>query len=497
MNRMLPPISGEITEIERALHRLNRRWSAHVLSLWQGEAPEAAPYEIYDGYEELLRLSTLAKLAAVQDPRRRRSLQHALMDHYLQQMLLPHELEMRTWMRGARANVDGEKIGFQEVIPWCQTSSTYAKRQALQKETTALCRFLKPFALNHWQVLLSAIRDDLGFDGYIDYCSHKHGIDYARWYPVMTAFLEQTDALYFEEMGRWCERRFQRPMSELTRFDSINLLSLGEFDGSCPRRPPGESLGFFAHWGLKLEDLPGLHLDLRREKQHAQALSVFVDIPGSVHILMRPQGGWIDIESLWHELGHGLSAVFTDSTLPAFIRNMSTNYSLSEAYAFLLQNMAMSRPFLTRHMGVPPADADRLLGCKALRDLAVFRRYAAKFIAEIDMFSRGDLADGEPYARLMQRYTGFYHQPESHLFDLVPEFYSLNYLLGWMGEASLEKALRHRWGRAWMFAPEAGNQLRKWWYLGTRYDIFQFLERHRLEPLQTDLLLDRWFGGAV
>ena len=37
----------------------------------------------------------------------------------------------------------------------------------------------------------------------------------------------------------------------------------------------------------------------------------------------------------------------------------------------------------------------------------------------------------------MARITGFYHQPESHLFDLVPELYCADYLLGWMGEAAL------------------------------------------------------------
>jgi hypothetical protein len=39
----------------------------------------------------------------------------------------------------------------------------------------------------------------------------------------------------------------------------------------------------------------------------------------------------------------------------------------------------------------------------------------------------------------MARITGFYHQPESHLFDLVPEFYCADYLLGWLGEAVLNE----------------------------------------------------------
>jgi hypothetical protein len=68
-----------------------------------------------------------------------------------------------------------------------------------------------------------------------------------------------------------------------------------------------------------------------------------------------------------------------------------------------------------------------------LKDLSVFRRYAAKFISEYEMFSGGDLSDGRPYAETMARITGFYHQPESHLFDLVPEFYCADYLLGWTG----------------------------------------------------------------
>jgi len=489
------PVLEELAEIEQSLHTLNRRWGAHVLALWQGETPETAPYQIYEGYETLLSLDTLAILDGIRQPGRRRCLKHALMDHYLQQLLLPHELEMRTWMRGASADVDGEKIRFQEVIPWCQTSSSYEKRQVLQKETRALCKFLKPFVLNHWNTLIAAIRDDLGFKGYIDYCSHKHGIDYARWYPVMKDFLDRTDALYVDRMARWCRRRFHRPLEELTRFDSINLLSLAEFDACYPKACLVETLGFFSHWGLRLEDLPGLHLDMREEKQNAQALSVFVDIPDAVYILMRPQGGWLDLETLWHELGHGLSAVFTDGSLPAVVRNMGTNYSLSEAYAFLLQNLSMSHPFLTGYLGVSPDDAETLCYHKTLRDLAAFRRYAAKFIAEYDMFASGDLEDGDPYARIMQRYTGFYHQPESHLFDLVPEFYSLNYLLGWMGEAVLESRLRRRWGEAWMFRKASGDQLRKWWHQGARYDISHFMSHNRLESIDTGLLMERWHGA--
>ena len=75
-------------------------------------------------------------------------------------------------------------------------------------------------------------------------------------------------------------------------------------------------------------------------------------------------------------------------------REMATSYSLSESYAFLLQNMALSRPFLKEYLGMDTRDAKELVHYKMLKDLSVFRRYAAKFISEFEMFSKGDLSDG-------------------------------------------------------------------------------------------------------
>ena len=53
---------------------------------------------------------------------------------------------------------------------------------------------------------------------------------------------------------------------------------------------------------------------------------------------------------------------------------------------------------------------------------------------------------GNPTPGSMKQHTGFYYQPESHLFDLVPELYCLDYVLGWMAETVMEKHLRERLG---------------------------------------------------
>jgi len=482
-----------LSDIENTLHHLNYRWNLEALALWKGDKIPFEAYRIYEGYEDFISLDTLARIQEIEDRGTRTRLEHALIDHYLQRDLLPHETEMRTWMRGAAANVNGQKIYFRDIISWCQKGSTFDKRQTLQKETGPLCKFLKPFPLNYWKIMLEILRKDFGFENYIDYCHAKKGIDYPRYYEILKDFLQKTDELYFPVMDQWARRRFDRPMKELTRFDAINILGLGEFDGLFPIKMMKSLTEFFQYWGIDLKKTPGLNLELGREEgKSPQAMCFILQVPEEVYILMKPEGGWVDLETLWHELGHGLSAVFTSPGLSIVDRDMTTSFSLSESFAFLLQNLTMSRPFLEDYLGLNRENAEKIFYHKVLKDLSVFRRYAAKFLAEYEMFSSGDLSNGEPYAELMARYTGFYYQPESHLFDLVSEFYSLDYILGWMAEAIMEERLKDMLGFKWIFHSETGKILKKWWEKGNRYDIFQFMERNDFGPLGPEALLRRW-----
>ena len=480
-------------EFENILHLLNYRWNLEALALWKGDRVPFEAYKIYDGYEDFITLDTLAQLDKIDAPATRTRLKHALIDHYLQRILLPHENEMRTWMKGAAAVVDGEKISFRDTIPWCQKSSTYETRQILQKETLSICRFLKPFVLNYWNILLDVLRKDLGFRNYLDYCHQKKGIEYRYYYELLKKLLAATDSIYFSAMERWSRKRFGKPLRELTRFDAINILGLGQFDSLFPDRTMEDLSTFFNYWKIDLKNTPGLNLELGKEEgKSAQAICFVLQVPEEVYILMQPEGGWIDLETLWHELGHGLSAVFTSPELSIIDRDMATSFALSEAFAFLLQNITLSHPFLREYLGLKSADADELFYYKVLKDLSIFRRYAAKFLAEFEMFEREDLSNGEAYAALMTQYTGFYYQADTHLFDLVPEFYSLDYLLGWLAEAKLENFLREHLGPRWIYHPEAPEILKRWWAQGNQNDIHDFLDKNALGPLTPDLLLKRW-----
>ncbi|MFO7970544.1 MAG: hypothetical protein R6U40_02200, partial [Desulfobacterales bacterium] len=416
--------ASDAMEFANILHHLNYRWSAEALALSKGDRAPFELYRIYEPYKDFISLDTLARIDRLSNADVKLRLKHSLIDHYIRLRLLPHETEMQAWMRGAAAAVNEEKVYFKEIIPWCQKSSTYKTRRILHKETRPLCKFLKPFVLNYWNMMLEILEKDLGFDGYVQYCCHKKGIDYVYYYRYLKKVLRETDKIYFSAMKRWSRKRYGVSMSALTRFDAINLLGFGEFDNFFPEIPMNHLMRFFHHWNIDLDKTPGLTLELGRGSgKSAQAACFVLQVPEEVYILMRPEGGWIDLETLWHELGHGLSAVFTSPDLTMVDRDMATNYSLSESFAFLLQNLTLSRPFLNEYLGLESEACSTLIYHKVLRDLSVFRRYAAKLLSEFEMFSKGDLSDGDRYSNLMTRYTGFYYQAETHLFDLVPEFY--------------------------------------------------------------------------
>ena len=121
-------------------------------------------------------------------------------------------------------------------------------------------------------------------------------------------------------------------------------LAMHAFDGLLPQGAMEQSKAFFEYWGIDLGAIDGLHLDIQKDTRKSdQAMSFLLETPGDVHVVMNAVGGWIDLETLWHELGHGLSAAFTSPHLSVVDRELATTYSLSETYAFLLQNITASR----------------------------------------------------------------------------------------------------------------------------------------------------------
>ncbi|UCG13458.1 MAG: hypothetical protein JSU72_02940 [Deltaproteobacteria bacterium] len=402
--------------IETALLKLNERLTSRALAIWEGSDRVPSQLMIYEGFEHLLDPGRIRQLRTDgTESRTNKRVYHTLLGHYLQYRVFPYENELFTWLKGAAAHVNGEKIYFKHILPWCQKRSDLEGRRILEKETSSICRFLKPFALSFWEVFLELLDEEFGYVDYSTYCADKKQIDYKVQVVKLQRILNRTGALYLNAMEAWVEESLGVPLAQLNRFDAIYLLGLGELDRLFPRDIAlADRLEFLNHWAIQVAKIPGLHLHLDYSSQKSsQAMSFALRIPDDIHLVMNPQGGWIDLETLFHEMGHALSNVFTSSKLPPPEKDFFTSNTLSETYAFLLQNMCLSPPFLERQLGLNSREIDTITYYKTLKDLSVFRRYAGKFLAEYKMFIGNDVGNGEIYSTLLQQYTGFSYRPET------------------------------------------------------------------------------------
>ena len=488
----------EMDGIEQALLKLNEGLTSRALKIWKGNDRVPSQLSIYDGFEDLLTPARVKKIrTAATESRMDNRVFHTLLGHYLQYRVFPYENELFTWMRGAAAQVNGEKIYFKDILPWCQKQSDLPGRRILEKETSSLCKFLKPFALSYWEAFMELLIEEFGYQSYSSYCEDKKQTNYQHYVNELVRFLDETEEMYFAAMEKWVRKTLGLPLSELNRFDCIYLLGLGELDNYFPEHLSlVDTLDFFSHWGIRVQEVPGLHLDMDFSPQKSfQAMSFALRIPQNVHLVMNPQGGWIDLETLFHEMGHALSHVFTSAELSPSQKDFFTSNTLSETYAFLLQNMTLSPPFLQRQLRLSPKEIETITFYKSLKDLSIFRRYGAKFLAEYQMFESNNLADGEIYSTLLKKYTGFSYRPETQLFDLAPEFYALDYLVSWMAEATMEKYLRQTLGPEWMFKEETGAILRDWWLAGNGYELEKFFEKKGIGAISTEDILNRWLNN--
>lgn len=487
-------------QIERALLTLNYRLTSRALNLWKGNESRTPNHKVYDGFYDILNPTTIKGLhASGRETGHKRRVFHALLGHYLQYRISPFENELFAWIKGAAVHVDGEKIYFKDILSWCQKRSDLAKRRIIEDESSSLCKFLKPFSLGVWEFLLELLEDEFGYKDYPGYCRNKKLVDYEAYVPKLEEILRETDTLYFEAMEAWAQRSLGVPLYELNRFDAIYMLGLAEFDYLFPDQIPlSDHLDFFNQWGIQVKNMPGLCLDMSHSpKKGAQAMSFALRIPDEIHLVMNPQGGWIDLETLFHEMGHTLSNVFTSPELPSAEKDFFTSNTLSETYAFLLQNMCFSPFFLERHLGLSSKEIEEITFYKVLKDLSVFRRYVSKFLAEYEMFKENEIANGEIYARLLEKHTGFSYRPETHLFDLVPEFYALDYVVSWLAEATMEKMLAQTLGHDWMFKPEAGKILKDWWQCGNRYELDEFFAVKGIGAIDSKDIVDRWRSKII
>ncbi len=272
-------------------------------------------------------------------------------------------------------------------------------------------------------------------------------------YEMLDKLKTQTDAPFRAAkaaLDAELSARFKVPVAELRPWHYSDL-----FFQRAPKVGNTDFDALFAN--QKLEDLAiktydGLGMDVRdilarsdlyeRPNKDQHAFCIHIDREGDVRTLnnLRPSERWMD--TLLHELGHGVYDKYIPSTVPWLLRTPAHILS-TEAMAELMGGMPLDREWLISVRGLSPTQADSLASAAHQRDV-LGRLIFTRWVMVVVNFERALYEDPERdlnalWWDLVQKFQ-FVTRPEGRAMPdwatknhiaLAPAYYQ-NYLIGYM-----------------------------------------------------------------
>ncbi len=382
------------------------------------------------------------------------------------------------YMERGRMHVAGEKVPALEVVPWLQAQSDFDKREAMLSECVIFNKgIINPMLLGMLELTIRTAREKFGFSDYASFCEAKKQADFSQSAQVFEKYLLETREAYHRAMKSWVEDVVGRPFDALGRFHALYLLRIRDFDDHFPVASLRDRIvRTFQGIGFDLTTRPDVSINIDAyAAKNPDAVCIGVEIPGEVHVLMKPVGGLIDVETLLHEVGHAFYLTHFDRDLPLEYRRLYRSTALDEAFAFLFMELIENPAWQEQVGGLGSRDAVRLTRLSHLRRLCLVRRYIGKFLAELELHRVGDIKNPEPYCRRLREATGFVYEPEGYLVDMEPDFYSFDYVWAWAGASTMRQFLESQFGQAWFQSREAGDFLKTVASTGRRYSLHETL----------------------
>jgi hypothetical protein len=379
-------------------------------------------------------------------------------------------------------SVDGEAIPFRQ-SPVVQANERDPERRAAieQARLDVTERELTPLALAMHERTAAIVRE-LGWSSMLELCEELSGIDLAALEQQTEALLADTEATYEPTVEPELEQHLGIGFAELRRSDIPAFFRAPSLDAAFPPDRAIPALRqTLAGLGIDIDAQPNVILDAEvRPTKSPRAFCAPVRVPGEVYLMISPQGGRDDTQTLLHEAGHTEHFAHVDPKL-SFERRLLGDNSFTEAFAFLFQYLAEEPAWLEEVLEV---DAAPLAGYAKAVKLIFLRRYAAKLGYERRLHAADvDLAamPGE-YAQRLSAAVHVDWPRRNWIHDVDPFFYAACYIRAWACERALRAHLVGEFGERWFKEPEAGEVLKRIWGKGQRALAEELLEELGLDP---------------
>ena len=232
--------------------------------------------------------------------------------------------------------------------------------------------------------------------------------------PDGSALVEDS---FMEMRERWLDRILgaERPANP-SAYHAAYVRRLSPLrDVYSKERATEVCLATLTELGFDLAGDKNIRTDLEDRPQKTPRPCVIpADPPTVVHLITRPQGGLPDYQGFLHEAGHALHYAGCDPDLPYTFRALSRDHALTEIYSFLVESITREPGWHERHFDLSPAQAAENADATIFLHAFLFRRYVAKFLFEMDFWSRfpEDGGTSEGYAERLTEATGYVYRAD-------------------------------------------------------------------------------------
>jgi peptidyl-dipeptidase A len=367
---------------------------------------------------------------------------------------------------GFRATVDGKSLSNNQIEKILDTEMDSEIRREVWEAHKQLGPLVAP-SIRELAHLRNRAAQNMGYANFHRMSLELNEIDPDWLYQMLEDLAMQTQAPFERvkaELDQALSKRFQVPVAELRPWHYSDLF--------FQRAPAIGDTDFEVYFkdqdlvALATETYDSLGMDVRdiltrsdlyeRELKDQHAFCIHIDREGDIRTLnnLVPSERWMD--TLLHELGHGVYDKYIPQSLPWLLRTIPHILS-TEAMALLMGSQTLDTEWLVRIRGLDRAEAVALSAAATKREILaqlIFARWVMVVVGfERAMYENPDQDLDTLWWDLVEKYQ-LLHRPEGrHMPDwatknhiaLAPAYYQ-NYLLGQMVAAQWQHTLRAKGG---------------------------------------------------
>lgn len=455
--------------------------------------------KIYKQHEHLFFRETIIEIGSFRKkaPRKGKEIidriYFTLASGYIGQQVAPLEDSIKTYFANATVKVNGESFSYYEIAPKIAKESIFKKREKLDGAVLGVVLKANPKQLKLLREE-STLIESLGFKGYLHYFSEYKQMKYDHFYKVALKILKETDKIWLVTIGQVSREVFKKPFKNLKAVHMSYLRSLAMYDSFYPKEKVMSAFNKFTH-DLGMADLlKNIRIDdANRPKKNPRAVCYWPKPPTEVHLVIKPIGGEQDFEAAFHEGGHALHGAAVSESWPFTFRALSRSNALTEAYAFIFEDLVFDPAWLSTNLNVSAFTGNRILWQATFVNLMLLRRYLGKFDYEYRLFSENDIKSGPKlYAKQLIEATGFVHHDANWLSDMDSGFYSADYLRAWIGAAQIKDYVVRKFGKRWFENKKAGEFFRNLYSRGVIDELEDIVKRLGYKPWDINFLINNY-----